>query len=308
MRILVTGANGDIGEAVGRILAADRPDLRLVGGDASLDPWPGASVFEEMVVLPGGADPDYVAALSAAIDHHDVDLVIPITEPELEALAAAEHSLPVLMTNPGLVLRFGDKLSTARWLAEVGIEVPSTVLLAEAAAELLPAIVKPRVGRGSAGIMRVTDPRQLSELQARLQGDAHVVQRLLEPGDRELTCGLHRDGTGIRSIQLRRTLAGGLTASAWVEKHASVTDVLHRVADAAELDGVLNVQLILTNEGPRIFEINPRLSSTVMMRHLLGFSDLLWWLDGREGRSPAPFIAPVGARVMRLSRELVVRP
>ena len=28
-----------------------------------------------------------------------------------------------------------------------------------------------------------------------------------------------------------------------------------------------------------IFEINPRLSSTVMMRYKLGFKDCLWWIN-----------------------------
>ena len=42
------------------------------------------------------------------------------------------------------------------------------------------------------------------------------------------------------------------------------------------LKGSINVQLRITEEGPMIFEINPRFSSTAFMRHKLGFSDVNW--------------------------------
>jgi len=51
------------------------------------------------------------------------------------------------------------------------------------------------------------------------------------------------------------------------------------------LQGSMNIQLILTDSGPRIFEINPRFSSTVLMRHKLGFCDFLWSLDEAKGLS-----------------------
>ena len=51
------------------------------------------------------------------------------------------------------------------------------------------------------------------------------------------------------------------------------------IANEVSLLGSMNVQLRLTNEGPRIFEINPRFSSTVLMRHLIGFQDLIWTIN-----------------------------
>jgi carbamoyl-phosphate synthase large subunit len=46
----------------------------------------------------------------------------------------------------------------------------------------------------------------------------------------------------------------------------------------------MNIQMRLTDKGPRVFEINPRFSSTVLMRHRLGFSDVLWAIDEAEGK------------------------
>ena len=47
----------------------------------------------------------------------------------------------------------------------------------------------------------------------------------------------------------------------------------------------MNIQFQLADEGPRVFEINPRFSSTVLMRHCIGFSDVLWTLEEAEGKS-----------------------
>jgi carbamoyl-phosphate synthase large subunit len=57
------------------------------------------------------------------------------------------------------------------------------------------------------------------------------------------------------------------------------------IAQGLDLRGSMNIQLRLTDMGPRVFEINPRFSSTVLMRHRIGFSDVLWALDEAEGAS-----------------------
>ena len=55
------------------------------------------------------------------------------------------------------------------------------------------------------------------------------------------------------------------------------------VAAGMNLYGSINIQLRITDKGPRIFEINPRFSSTVLMRHRIGFCDLLWAIDEAQG-------------------------
>lgn len=45
----------------------------------------------------------------------------------------------------------------------------------------------------------------------------------------------------------------------------------------------MNIQLRITKSGPHIFEINPRFSFTILMRHRLGFCNLLWTLSEARG-------------------------
>ena len=43
--------------------------------------------------------------------------------------------------------------------------------------------------------------------------------------------------------------------------------------------GSINIQLRMTKNGPILFEINPRLSGTLVFRDKMGFNDLRWWVS-----------------------------
>jgi carbamoyl-phosphate synthase large subunit len=69
----------------------------------------------------------------------------------------------------------------------------------------------------------------------------------------------------------------------------------------------MNIQLRLTDQGPRVFEINPRFSSTVLMRHRIGFSDLLWALSEAEGLAVEYPIIPIGVTMVRVQGAMISR-
>lgn len=68
----------------------------------------------------------------------------------------------------------------------------------------------------------------------------------------------------------------------------------------------MNVQLRLTDSGPRVFEINPRFSSTALMRQKMGFTDVLWAVDEAEGK-PAELteVAP-GTIALRTQNAVII--
>ena len=51
-----------------------------------------------------------------------------------------------------------------------------------------------------------------------------------------------------------------------------------KIADELNLIGSINIQLRKSKNRIAIFEINPRFSSTVFMRSLVNFNDVLWSL------------------------------
>ena len=306
-RILVTGANGDIGESIGRILRETWPDATVDGADCA-GAWPGGFTFSAMRDLPLASDPSYSAALARL--GADYDLIIPSSEPELARLASdpgPAAALPLLMVRSDLLVCFFDKLTTAQWLDEHRLDPPWTEPLAQVDAMRLPLLMKPRRGAGGRGQEILRTPARLALAQAE-HPDGMVAQELLDVRDQEYTCALFAHAGEIRSMALRRWLVGGHTGKAEVAVDAAVTGLLENIARASALDGCINVQLRIVDGRPRVFEINPRLSSTVMMRHRLGFRDLVWWVETRLCHRVPPMgpQACAGTMVYRVSDERVV--
>ena len=172
-------------------------------------------------------------------------------------------------------------------------------------ASQLPRIVKPRSGSGSKAIPVVRDGDALVALQQTLGGTA-VAQSFLEGEDNEFTCAMVRIENDVRTLVMRRQLLGGLTTKIKVEYIPEIEAMLHSVSDAIGSYLTLNIQLRMTEHGPRIFEINPRFSSTVMMRHCIGFQDLAWVCDMRAGVKVPPLNPiPEGTQVFRRYKEVI---
>ena len=305
-RILVTAANGDIAEAIAGIVREAFPDAELHGVDAN-GYWPAAALFDTVETVPMAADPEYPRVLSAIAKNVGATLVIPCNEAELLRLATdpgPAAGLPLLMVDGDLVRTFCDKLETQRWLSRNTIRSPWTAPLTAARPEHLPIIAKPRRSAGSHGVCFIGTADHLRGVQDEY-GDRYIAQAFLPHDDQERTCALIRVNGVVRSLTMRRKLDAGRTVAATVEDRPDITGLLARLAEAARLEGAINVQLRVTTDGPMIFEINPRFSSTVKMRHMLGFQDLVWLINSRDG-APLPAFRPqVGASVYRLSREVL---
>ena len=106
----------------------------------------------------------------------------------------------------------------------------------------------------------------------------------------EFTCGLYRSASGtVRAIILKRELIGGFSGYGEVIENPQIEALLIELAEKLELRGSINVQLRISNGKPVVFEINPRFSSTVLFRHMLGFQDLVWAVEERLGLSLSPY-------------------
>lgn len=306
MKILVTGANGDIGEAVGRILQEEFPNADISGADAA-GQWPGGFVFRNMRQIPLASAPEYLNHIHRLADQFD--LIIPTSEAELARLSQVndiKSQLPLLMVSPEILNIFMDKYETVLLFEKHDLNPPKTKLFAEVATADLPIYIKPRRGWGSRGHRLVTTDSEL-HVAKQVVSDDWIAQEYLPGRDNEYTCALSRLGGNVKYIVLRRQLQGGNTSKAEVVDIPEINVLLKDIADIFTFDGCINVQLKLTNDGPKVFEVNPRLSSTVMMRHRLGFRDCEWWVRSFLGMPLGESSAPtVGAVVYRMSTECVV--
>lgn len=284
--VLISGIGGDIAQGVAAILRECRADLRLIGTDIH-DHHAGRKWVDQVAVLPRAADKDYIPRLKEVLEKEKVRFIIPMTEAELAALVGRENEFAKLcwITAGHGALKAGlDKWETNQALLRLKVPAPKSMLPPFEKNLGFPCIIKSRFGSGSRGCATVYSEQELDFLAQRLKEP--LLQELLLPEDREVTCAVYRNREGkVASLQMLRRLLGGFTSWAKVIFDSQVNEMCEKIATGLDLQGSMNIQMRITQKGPRVFEINPRFSSTVLMRHRFGFTDVLWALAEAEGKT-----------------------
>jgi carbamoyl-phosphate synthase large subunit len=308
--MLITGCGGDIPQALARIARKEVLCERVIGTDMH-DDHAGPAFFDDCYVIPRATDPSYFERLAELMSREKVSLLVVGSEPELHALAASGidrvwERMPVIMANR-VALRIGlDKLATAQVLEAAGLGAPWTQLVSDGNPPSYPCIIKGRRGSGSRSVGVLSNDAEFQRVSVTRKED--IVQEMLGTEDQEYTCGLYRSCAGeIRSLTFRRRLLGGFTGKGVVVEDSQIDGLLSAIAELLQLQGSVNVQLRMTKRGPVVFEINPRFSSTVMFRHLLGFQDFVWSVRETEGSPIGDYVAPAaGTRIYRASTEVIL--
>ena len=262
-----------------------------------------------MVAVPPASEPEYINLIKNWITNYD--LIIPTSEPEIKKIAELfEKDIPntILILPSKIINIFLDKYLTYKYLVEHNFGPPKTKLLKEITEMDLPAYIKPRFGAGGEGNRVLYNKYDLLSAKY-LPQEEWVAQELLTGQDNEITCAIFKCNDLIQTLQLRRELYGDRTGKAEVINDSAVRNILESLAHSLNFAGSLNVQLKITDTGPKIFEINPRISSTVMMRHKIGFKDCLWWVQAHLNlpMDPLPNIKN-GTKIFRMSNECVFSP
>ncbi|WP_159463218.1 UDP-N-acetylglucosamine 2-epimerase [Microbacterium paraoxydans] len=259
MRIAVTAGGGPAGTTVIEHLARRG---HWVGAVDIAAEGAGQTIANACAVVPAAAAPGYLEALVAQLSAWEVDVLVVTTAEELAVLASAHEALAaagtrVLMPPAAAIAVCQDKLAFARTLEDLGIPHPPTSLVGETPPPG-PWISKPRVGRGSRGVVMHDDEASLP-VEA---DDMRIVQQRLV--GREFTVDFLAD-TGSRVVasaaRWRLTVRGGISASGQVFTDAEVDRLLTRLVRGLRYVGPGNAQGFVSSEGDvHIVEVNPRFS------------------------------------------------
>jgi carbamoyl-phosphate synthase large subunit len=286
--ILVTGCGGDIGQSIGKILMKSAYTKNLFGIDIS-DKNAAQFIYPNFSVGLRFTHPDYLNRLKLFIENNKIDIVIPIAEPELRYFSEQNILDTIgtakMITASTLALEIGfDKYKTAQFLKEQNLPFPKTILAKDIdIITSFPVILKSKTGSGSKDIYVINTMEEFL-FYTRNAADVYVVQEYIDDENGEFTCGLFRSKKGeIYSIIFKRELHGGYTGYGEVVENKSITALLEQLASKINLVGSVNVQLRLQQNIPKIFEMNPRFSSTVFFRHLFGFDDVIWSIEDKLG-------------------------
>ena len=284
MRILVSGVAGDIGFGIGKILRNLNFVTDIFGIDVH-DNHPGKILFDECYIVPAASNPDYISCLNDLIDKNKIDIFIPSSEAEIELFSLLNKKYisraKILLSNSYMVKECLSKHRCLTFLKSKGVKTPYHGLVGKDEPANYPIIVKPNSGRGSKGLKKIESKEEFIKFYDNFP-DNYVWQQYLYPDNQEYTCAIFKcDSTDLRSLIIKRDLSEGFTSKGEVVENIKIKKYIHNIAHSFCLDGVMNIQLRLTDNGPIVFEINPRLSSTLVFRDMLGFKDLEWWIQSK---------------------------
>lgn len=303
-KILVTAACGDLGSSTIRSLASE--GYPIIGTDIKTK-CPVAEYIECMEVVPHANDNKYGDYLLSICKKYNINVIVPCSEVEIQFLNKNRDkfnnkSIFLLINNQKIIDIFSDKYKTIFYLSSLGISTPKTLLLSEYTSNFnLPAIVKPRNGSGGCGIQKVDDIEFVLYLKRRY-GSAMIIQEIVGCPDEEYTTGIYSDGIKTSSITFQRVLApGGYSQEVKLVNDINIDTLATHISHSINLIGSINLQTRKVGNKYLPFEINPRISSTVMFRNLAGFKDVHWWIRHLLYGDTYNFIPPtefVGVRCL----------
>lgn len=286
--ILVSAVSGDIGYAV--VQALRTKVSRIIGCDLKPD-TPVRDLLDHFYEVPPAADAiNYLFAVKDILKQEGLGFFLPISEPEIVLIHNKRKkfaSLPVklLLNNPLILNTFLDKVETVNFLSNIGVRVPKTTSLHEYDGSFgFPVIVKARAGYGSKKLWKAEDLLDLEYIKRKY--DTHyIVQECIGTPDEEYTTGVFSDGKKISSISFRRKLGvDGTTREAILVRENRLHELSCRIAETTSLIGSINIQSRRLGDMFIPFEINPRISGTILFRKQFGFDDVNWWVDALSGR------------------------
>jgi carbamoyl-phosphate synthase large subunit len=201
-------------------------------------------------------DPGYVPFLQQLVAEHNVGAVVPLTDLDIEVLAAAD--LPAFVPSAEIARDTFDKYAAHELLTRHGLPSPPTVLPPEEP-ESYPVMVKPRQGSGARSIHPAAD-REEMEFFIRYVKEPVMVQRLMHGPEFSIDILSDLDGKCLNAIP--RTMLesrGGESIKGQVIADDELIELGRNVVETLGVRGPCTVQAFRDEEiGPGITDVNTR--------------------------------------------------
>lgn len=283
-KILVTAISGNVSNGILKILK--ETDDEVYGCDIYDYPVGMDKVKVCMKSIPA-VRVEYIKDILDKCRQYGITHLIPVNETEIQAISDNierfnQKNIKVLINRRGIIDIFLDKYSTVKCLSDIeGVFVPKSYLYSEFVEDGNQYIVKLKNSCGSKFLKLIKSREELDEFP--YEKENYIIQEYLDDGDNEFTVGCFSNGTDISTIIFRRKLEHGYTSFVELVQNDEISSIARKIASAIDLHGYINIQMRKYKESYYIFEINPRISGTVYFRHMLGFRDVIWWLDMLDG-------------------------
>lgn len=315
IRLILTCVGGLVCPGIIESLRRSDETIYIVGIDMQPDAI-GFHFVDKSYVVPRGDSCNYISHLMKICEKEKINVIVPGSDEELLSISKArkefdEKGIATLCSHYRIVSTSNDKASMLKFLKEKNVPVPNFYLPQnigelEKGAEYLgypdkPIVVKPTVARGSRGFRIIKEQFDLfGNKESYFIKLTHLVQIIKEykefpkivlmeylPGEEFSVDALADNGKAIYIVPRKRVKAiGGPSQIGKIVRNEHVKNMVEKIIEAFGFNFNVNIQLKYTKQfggKPLVYEINPRISGTIIANEAAGVNLLYYGIKSAMG-------------------------
>jgi len=245
------------------------------------------------------SDPNYLLALENVINENNIDIYLPLIDEEIvDVINYFSNKIIVLAPNLEFVKLCLNKYDLMSKLDELNISKIKSYKADNFNHEIdYPIFLKPIFGRGSRGIFKISDKDQYDsyfKLYNQYEKSDIIVQENIT--GQEYTVGVLVNNLGdLIVINSKKVLnKKGITQMAVTEINKLINLTVKKLLSKLKVTGPFNIQLFINSKNEvKIFEINPRFSTTTIMSYAASIDEVSLFLKYFNVKYDLDLIEPV---------------
>lgn len=253
---------------------------------------PAAYLADTAELVPRVSDPNYVDRLLDICDRHQIELLIPLIDPELHLLSPHEQrfrdrGVTVLISSAMVNDICQSKQKTGLFFQTIGVRTPKIHQLNEVEDRDFPVIVKPNQGSASVGVYQIKNRTELDFFANYVEDP--IIQELISGEEYTIDVLVNFQGKAISIVPRSRleTRAGETSKGTTVKNPALIAAAKYVAESLPGAIGCITVQCFLQSDGEIILiEINPRFGGGFPLAYRAGADFPLWLFQLLAGKQP----------------------
>ena len=253
---------------------------------------PASFLADAAELVPRIDNPAYIDRLLDICDRHQIDLLIPLIDTELNLLSLNEQrfrdrGVTVLISSAAVNDICYSKKKTGLFFQTIGMKTPKIYQLAEISDRNFPLIIKPDRGSASVGVYQIRNRTELDFFANYVENP--IIQELISGEEYTIDVLVNFQGKAISIVPRSRleTRAGETSKGTTVKNLALIAAAKYVVESLPGAIGCITVQCFLQPNGEITFiEINPRFGGGYPLAYRAGADFPLWLFQLCAGKNP----------------------